>query len=120
MIRTLAPALVLCMGCAALPLREAPPTIPVTVRSHNRSDVDVYLLCGDRDAEWLGVVREHGADQFEIPRSRSTCVLGLNFFLVSRTQNRGYWVGPLHPEAGTNIALIIEKYAGLSSARVYW
>jgi hypothetical protein len=120
MSRALGPILMLCLGCAALQPGSAPPTIPITVHSHNRSDVDVYLLCGDRDAEWLGVVREKEVLQLEIPRARARCVLGLNFFLVSRTQNRGYWVGPLHPVAGTSIALTIEKYAGLSSADLHW
>ena len=120
MSRPLVPALMLCLGCAALQPRNTPPTVPVTVRSQNGSDVDVYLLCGDRDAEWLGVVRDHGGDQFEIPKARLTCPLGLNFFLVSRDQHRGYWVGPLRPVAGTTISLTIEKYAGLSSASVYW
>jgi hypothetical protein len=80
--------------------------------------VDVYLLCGDHDAEWLGVVGGKETGVFEIPVSRTRCVQGLNFFLVHREMHRGYWVGPLHPRAGTSVHLTIEKYAGLSSARV--
>jgi hypothetical protein len=110
--------LTMCLGCAALP--PASPTIPITVHSNNRSEVDVYLLCGDHDAEWLGLVREKEAYQFEVPNDRARCPWGLNFFLVSRSQNRGYWVGPLRPVPGTGIALTIEKYAGLSTADVHW
>jgi hypothetical protein len=115
MMRLLAVGLFL-SGCAALQPRSAPTTIPIAVRSLNRSAVDVYLLCGDRNAEWLGVVGEKEAQVFEIPAERARCVSGLNFFLVSRRQNRGYWVGPLRPAPGSSIALTIEKYAGLSTA----
>ena len=120
MRRVLLPVLTLCLGCAVLQPGNVSPTIPVTVHSHNSSDMDVYLLCGDRDAEWLGVVREKEVVQLEIPRARDRCALGLNFFLVSHGETRGYWVGPLHPVAGMSIALTIEKYAGLSSADVHW
>jgi hypothetical protein len=92
--------------------------IPIYGHSHNRSDVDVYLLCGDRDARWLGVISKKGAGAFEIPAERARCVSGLNFFLVPRDRNRGYWVGPIQPSAGGQIDLVIEKYAGLSTARV--
>jgi hypothetical protein len=93
-------------------------SIPVSVSSHNRSSVDVYLLCGDRDAQWLGVVPGKEAGLFEVPRSRARCVRGLSFFLVHRDLNRGYWVGPLGLEAASSVHLTIEKYAGLSNARV--
>jgi hypothetical protein len=115
MMRLLALAVML-SGCAALQPRAAPSTIPISVRSHNRSEVDVYLLCGDRDAEWLGVVAQRETQVFEIAAERARCISGLNFFLVSRSRNRGYWVGPVHPAPGAAIALIIEKYAGLSTA----
>ena len=93
-------------------------SIAVSVRSHNRSSVDVYLLCGARDAQRLGVVPGEETGLFEVPRSRARCVRGLNFFLVHRDLNRGYWVGPLGLEAASTVHLTIEKYAGLSNARV--
>ena len=105
---------VILWGCAA-PERTVS-SIPVTVRSHNQSEVDVYLLCGDRDAEWLGVVAQQEVQLFEVPAKRSHCALGLNFFLVVRQQNRGYWVGPLRPVRGESITVVVEKYAGLSTA----
>ena len=43
------------------------------------------------------------------------CAEGLNFFLVTRRPQRGYWVGPLRPRGGVPVTLVIEKYAGLSS-----
>ena len=103
-------------GCAVVHFRNAPATIPIEVRSHNRSEVDVYLLCGDRDAEWLGVVPGEEHKGFEVSAERGRCPRGLNFFLISRSQNHGYVVGPLRPRPGATIALVIEKYAGLSSA----
>ena len=113
--RSLALAVML-SGCAVLPPRTDPSTIPVSVRSHNRSEVDVYLLCGDRDAEWLGVIGQKETQVYEIAVERARCISGLNFFLLSRRHNRGYWVGPVHPAPGATIALTIEKYAGLSTA----
>jgi hypothetical protein len=101
------------LGCTAPQL-----SIPIWVRSHNGSEVDVYLLCGDRDAVRLGVVPPEEAGRFEIPTSRARCVRGLNFFLVRWDLNRGYWVGPFRPRGGVGIDLTIEKYAGLSSARL--
>ncbi|HKG32944.1 MAG TPA: hypothetical protein VKB22_04365 [Gemmatimonadales bacterium] len=116
MMRLLAPAMML-SGCASLQPGTAVSTIPISVRSHNRSEVDVYLLCGDRDAAWLGVVGQKETQVFEIAAERARCVSGLNFFLLSRSHNRGYWIGPVHPAAsGGAIALTIEKYAGLSTA----
>ena len=107
-------------ACAIVPrsTESLPTLIPISGHSHNRSDVDVYLLCGDRDARWLGVVSKKGTAAFEIPAERARCVSGLNFFLVARDRNRGYWVGPVRPQAGGQIDLVIEKYAGLSTARV--
>jgi hypothetical protein len=92
--------------------------VSVWVRSHNRSTVDVYLLCGDQDARWLGVLRPNEAAALDFPSTQARCVQGLNFFLVDRNYNRGYWVGPMHPQAGSRIDLVIEKYAGLSSANL--
>jgi hypothetical protein len=104
-------------GCAVLQPSTAISTIPISVRSHNRSEVDVYLLCGDRDAVWLGVVGQKETQVFEIAAERTRCTAGLNFFLVARTRNnRGYWVGPVRPTPGAAIAVTIEKYAGLSTA----
>jgi hypothetical protein len=107
-------------ACAVAPRStEALPTlIPISGHSHNRSDVDVYLLCGDRDARWLGVVSKKGAAAFEIPAEAARCVSGLNFFLVAWDRGRGYWAGPVRPRAGEQIDLVIAKYAGLSTARV--
>lgn len=106
------------VGCA-MGNRSMPsaPT-PVWVRSHNGSPVDVYLLCGNNDARWLGSVSEKGSDGFEIPAGQLTCATGLNFFLVVRNASRGYWVGPFRPNQGDMVTLVIEKYAGLSSAQV--
>jgi hypothetical protein len=91
---------------------------PVWVRSHNRSAVDVYLLCEDRDALWLGEVSVKGTDAFDIPAERPYCLRGLNFFVVVRSLGRGYWVGPVKPRPGSRVELVIERYARLSSARV--
>jgi hypothetical protein len=71
---------------------------------------------GARDARWLGVVSQKGAEGFEIPAQAAQCVHGLNFALMVRDQNRGYRVGPVRPRAGANVTLVIEKYAGLSYA----
>ena len=103
-------------GCAFPSSGSPASTIPIAVRSHNSSAVDVYLLCGDREAELLGVVGQKETGFFEVPSKRARCVSGLNFFLVSHSQNRGYWVGPLRPAPGGSIVLVIEKYAGLSVA----
>jgi hypothetical protein len=107
-------------GCAGALIPGGAPAqpTPVWIRSHNRSAVDVYLLCGSLDAHWLGEVSARGAETFEIPGRRRNCVRGLNFFLVARDPGRGYWVGPLRPRNGEVIDLVIEKYAGLSSARL--
>jgi hypothetical protein len=105
------------LGCA-LPMTMQTSQVAVWARSHNRSTVDVYVLCGDRDARWLGVLHPNGAGTLDLPSTRGPCVQGLNFFLVDRDHNRGYWVGPLHPRADSQIELVIEKYAGLSTANV--
>jgi hypothetical protein len=80
--------------------------------------VDVYLLCGDREAQRLGAVQAEESGQFEVPVSRARCVSGLNFFLVHQGLHRGYWVGPLRLRTGSSVHLTIEKYVGLSAARV--
>jgi hypothetical protein len=103
------------LGCA-LPMTMQTSQVSVWARSHNRSTVDVYLLCGDRDARWLGVIGPNESAALNFPYAQARCVQGLNFFLVARDHNRGYWVGPMHPQAGSRIGLVIEKYAGLSSA----
>jgi hypothetical protein len=108
----------LALACAIPPGAAEPRSIPISVNSHNRSSVDVYLLCGDSDAEWLGVIDGKESGLFEVPTSRARCVRGLNFFLVHRELNRGYWVGPLRLQTGSSVHLTIEKYAGLSVARV--
>jgi hypothetical protein len=103
-------------ACAALPTGAPPPDTPVGVRSLNASDVDVYLLCGDHEARWLGLVVQHGAAAYAISAKERRCAVGLNFFLVVRKAGRGYWVGPIRPQATTYVELVIEKYAGLSIA----
>jgi hypothetical protein len=114
-------AVMLLLDCTAPqpPKPGKPPTLPISVRSYNRSEIDVYLLCGDHDAEWLGMLQAKDNRVFRIPASRARCGLGLNFFLVSRRYHRGYWVGPLYPTTDSSIDLIIEKYAGLSTAAIY-
>jgi hypothetical protein len=92
--------------------------VPIWVRSNNRSEVDVYLLCGEQDARLLGVVPKKGAAAFEIPVAQTRCPWGLNFFLVVREQGWGYWAGPVRPQSDTRIELVIEKYAGLSTAQL--
>jgi hypothetical protein len=107
------------LACAVPRGVAAPDTIPISVRSNHRSDVDVYLLCGDHEAEWLGVVRHKQGELFEIPASRGRCAAGLNFFLVPRGINRGYWVGPFRPRTNSEVTLLIEKYAPLSTAELH-
>jgi len=104
-------------GCA-LPLTMQTSQVSVWARSHNRSTMDVYLLCGDRDARWLGVVGPKEAAALDFPYAQTRCAQGLNFFLVARDFNHGYWVGPMYPRDGSRIYLVIEKYAGLSSANL--
>ena len=105
-------------GCALAPSALPQQLTPVWIRSHNRSAVDVYLLCGGGDARWLGAIPARGAEAFEIPVRHRDCVRGLNFFLVVQNLGRGYWVGPFRPQRGHVVDLVIEKYAGLSSARL--
>ena len=105
-------------ACAVL--RPGGPVVDteVAVRSHNASDVDVYLLCGDRDAQWLGVVPRQSGATFAIAPVRRICASGLNFFLVVQSQGRGYWAGPFRPQDADDVVLVIEKFAGLSSVAV--
>jgi hypothetical protein len=118
MRRSLAWMAPLLAGCA-LPRESGPPVdTEVAVRSHNASDVDVYQLCGDGDAEWLGLVPARSGALFAIPPGRRLCASGLNFFLLVRSQERGYWVGPVRPQHADGLELVIEKYAGLSSVAV--
>lgn len=108
----------LSLGCAVVPQGAQEWPTPISVRSQNRSEVDVYLLCGNRNAIWLGVVSEKGTAAFEMPAGQANCVRDLNFFLVVKNSGRGYWVGPLRPQGSAHIDLMIEKYAGLSVARL--
>jgi hypothetical protein len=105
------------LACAIAP-NAAGPNPKVWVRSHNASEVDIYLLCGNRNAKWLGLVPVKGAAAFELAAEETYCPWGLNFFLVVRGQGRGYWAGPLRPRGSAAIELVIEKYAGLSAARL--
>jgi hypothetical protein len=91
----------------------------VWARSHNASEVDVYVLCGNQNARWVGVIPAKGAAAFDLAGEYRYCLRGLNFFLVVRNQGRGYWAGPIRASTGVAaIQLVIEKYAGLSLARV--
>ena len=107
-------------ACAGSLRRLAPSATPTPVRvvSNNLNDVEVYLLCGDRDASLLGAVPAGDGAELVIPPARLLCARGLNFFLVDRGINHGYWVGPFHPGIGERIDLVIERYAGLSTARL--
>ena len=106
------------LGCAHVS-RSAPASqVPIWVRSNNRSEVDVYVVCGAGDARWLGVVPRKGSVAFEIPVAQSRCPVGLSFFLVVREQGWGYWAGPVRPRSDMSIDLVIETYAGLSTAQV--
>ncbi len=111
-------AAVLLLGCALAPGAAEVRPSSVWVRSHNRSTVEVYLLCGNRDAHWLGTLTGKGADAFELPAESTRCASGNNFFLVHHDSGRGYWVGPFRTTGRTHVELVIEKYAALSSARV--
>lgn len=76
-----------------------PVVTPISVNSHNRSSVDVYLLCGDRDAQWLGVVPARESGMFEArPRARA-----------ASKDSTSSW---------STVRLTVEPYAGLSYARV--
>lgn len=113
----LAPTWLLLVACALVPRTDPTADTRVGVHSHNASDVDVYLLCGDQNPQWLGTVPKQGAAEYAISRERRLCAVGLNFFLVVQHQNHGYWVGPLRGvRASTHVELVIEKYAGLSFA----
>ena len=106
-------------ACALVRGADPKANTPLGVYSHNASDVDVYLLCGDRSPLWLGTVRRQGAAEYAISRERRLCALGLNFFLVVQAQSKGYWVGPIRGvRASSYVELVIEKYAGLSSANL--
>jgi len=118
MRRWIVGAALLLAACALLRPGGPPGDTEVTVRSHNQSDVDVYLLCGERDAAWLGLVPRQSGARLAIPAARRHCVSGLNFFLVVRSQGRGYWVGPFHPQYAGGVELVIEKYAGISTVAV--
>ena len=104
------------LACAIGPT-AAGPYPKVWARSHNASEVDIYMLCGNREAKWVGVVPAKGAAAFELAGEETYCPWGVNFFLVVRNQGRGYWVGPVRPRTSGAIELVIEKYAGLSMAR---
>lgn len=116
MKKLLAVSAALALACATPQNQGPPPPIPIWVRSHHSSDVNVYLLCGKRDAVLLGLVHRGEGELFEIPASRAICASGLNFFLVRTDINRGYWVGPFRPQTGLGVDLTIEKYAPLSTA----
>jgi hypothetical protein len=106
----------LVLACAAPLTAQGTAQVSVWARSHNRGTLDVYLLCGNRDAQWLGLIGPHEATELNFSSARTRCVQGMNFFLVDRKHNHGYWVGPIFPARDSRIELVIERYAGLSSA----
>jgi hypothetical protein len=105
------------LACA-VPMNAQTSQVSVWTRSHNHSTIEVYLLCGDHDATWLGIIGPKETAGLSFPTASTRCVEGLNFFLVDRKHNHGYWVGPMYPRYGSRIELVIERYAGLSSALV--
>jgi hypothetical protein len=105
------------LGCASRSTATGPYP-KVWARSHNANEVDIYMTCGSQNAKWVAVVPAKGAAAFELAREDTYCPWGLNFFLVVRKQGRGYWAGPVRPGMRTAIELVIEKYAGLSAARL--
>jgi hypothetical protein len=110
----------LLMGCALLPKTDPKAPIEVYSRSHNLSAVEVYLLCGEENATWLGTVVESGTAGFEVAAERARCLPGWNFLLIVKRSGRGYWAGPVRPQPGGVVVLVIEKYAGLSVAEARW
>jgi hypothetical protein len=104
------------LGCA-IGSSSTGPSPRVWARSHNASEVDIYMLCGHQQAKWVGVVPAKGSGAFDIAHEDTYCPWGLNFFLVVRNQGRGYWAGPVRPGTSGVIQVVIEKYAGLSLAR---
>lgn len=115
--RTSLLAAAMLFGCAH-PMTTRTAQVSVWARSHNRSTMDVYLLCGDREPRWLGVIGPNEAGALNFPSGQARCVQGLNFYLVDRDRHRGYWVGPMHLQRGFRIDLVIERYAGLSTVKL--
>ncbi|HEY7613020.1 MAG TPA: hypothetical protein VH764_08490 [Gemmatimonadales bacterium] len=118
--RLAGPSLLVALASLACAPGSAPagPAPKVWARSHNASEVDIYMLCGNQRARWVGVVPAKGAAAFDVAGDDTFCPWGVNFFLVVRDQGRGYWAGPIRPGTGDAIELVIEKYAGLSMARL--
>jgi hypothetical protein len=107
-------------GCALIPKTDPKAPIEVFSRSHNDSKVEVWLLCGRQNATWLGTVVKSGSAGFEVAAERARCLPGWNFFLIVQESGRGYWTGPVRPQPGGVVVLVIEKYAGLSVAEARW
>ena len=63
---------------ACAPLLAPAPTreTPVIARSHNASDVDVYLLCGNHNSRRLGLVAPNGTEAYAISAAERRCVGG--------------------------------------------
>jgi hypothetical protein len=110
----------LLMGCSLIPKADPKAPIEIFSRSHNDSKVEVYLLCGSRNPTRLGTVVESGTAGFEVAAERARCLPGWNFFLLVKRSGRGYWAGPVRPQPGGVVVLVIEKYAGLSVAEARW
>jgi len=107
----------LSLGCFLAPAPPDPTPTPLWVRSHNQSPIDVYVQCGGK-SQWLGTVGQKEADALQIPPEHRLCARGVNFFLVVQDFGQGYWVGPVTFRRGQVVEVVIEKYAGLSSAQV--
>jgi hypothetical protein len=107
----------LSLGCFLAPGPPDPTPTPLWIRSHNQSPIDIYVQCGGT-TQWLGTIGQQGAGDLKIPAENRLCARGVNFFLVVEDFGRGYWVGPVAFHRGQAVQMVIEKYAGLSSAEV--
>ncbi|HEY7635570.1 MAG TPA: hypothetical protein VH763_08505 [Gemmatimonadales bacterium] len=119
MKRLLMAAAILLLACSLGGKASPTATTPVWVRSHNGSPVDVYLQCGHHDPTLLGSIPVRGSDGYQISPRQRRCLEGLTFLVVVQEAARGYRVGPVNPTSGSSIQLVIEKYAGLSTAWVF-
>jgi hypothetical protein len=96
-------------------------SVPATLIDLRQSEMRrtrIQKIVREGSVPWLGVVEARAREAFEIPAAYPYCGVGLNLFLVVRRTGRGYWVGPLRHQRGARVELVIEKYAGLSSARL--
>ena len=112
-------AVCLSLGCAPAPSRPGPVATPVRVQNHNENAVDVLLICAwTLNGVWLGTIDGKTSDTLAIPAGQPGCAEGRRFYLVVQDAGRGYWVDPVRPEQGEAVQLVIDEYAGRSTARV--